>query len=200
MFRFLLLALLATAQGARADLYESFSANVSAAACDVYDAQCNTASKSSSDGQNPNLFVSVNPPDGLSPSTSASTTASDSRYYGSIILDVSAEACCSLDSFAGIHATAGFSDSVTIFGGTGTGELSYTVNKSAGIGGSHGDAGSYTATTTIPSTFTFNQPFTIGMEVTAHGGVDFEGLSGADVTYSLATISVLDSSEIVAKE
>ena len=99
-----------------------------------------------------------------------------------------------MDSFAGIHATAGFSDSVTIFGPTGTGELSYTVNKVAGMGGAPPDVVYYTATTTIPLTFTFNQPFTIGMEVTEFAAVEPVGLAGVDVTYSLATISVFDSS------
>jgi hypothetical protein len=179
---------------AKADLFESFNANVSAGACDIYDTQCNTASKSSSDDQDPNLSVFVNPPDGLSPGIYAATTGSDSLWYGSIILDVSAEACCEVWGSAGINATAGFSDSVTIFGGTGTGELLYTVNKVAGMGGAPPDVVYYTATTTIPLTFTFNQPFTIGMEVTEFAAVDPVGLAGMNVTYSLATISVFDSS------
>lgn len=172
---------------ARAGVVDSFSSF--AQACDVSGAPCSSISSSG----NPNVIVFS--PDGLS---SASTGASDSTSYGSVTLDTVTNACCGPGGGASIHATASFSDEVTISGGTGTGQLSYAVSKSISLGGSQPtDVAQYSLSTTIPLTFTFNQPFSIVMQVSELASVASVGQSGANVTYSLQSISVSDGSGIL---
>jgi hypothetical protein len=78
--------------------------------------------------------------------------------------------------FADAHATASFSDYITIFGGSGTGTLSVNYSSACSFEGSPCPI-TYVLP---PGTFTFGQPFLVSASVSAWGD-SVNGAGGQDI-------------------
>jgi hypothetical protein len=183
---FVMVLLLASAGIARADTFSSFSAL--GVACDIYpnDGICNSSTTTA-----PSLTVVA--PDGL-----ISVTAEVQQLtlsYGSLSLTAIAGGSMGTvtPSYSTIDATIGFSDMVTIFGGTGLGQLSYTAQTVGYIDNENGRcSGHFGSSASVPTTFTFGVPFQIGAQVSAspYGFICTTTITSA---FTLTGLSVTDA-------
>lgn len=177
---------IAFACSARAGLVDSFSVYLKA--CDP----SGCAFQWSASSPNVGLDSPEGPPNS---GISAFTREGASVAYGALALDVTAGACCGAAE-ADISANASFSDNVTVFGSLGIGYLSYTTNEHATttVPVHPFESGSYSYGQSIPASLTFGVPFTISLSVSASAGAFTAGFAETDITYSLASLSVLDAS------
>jgi hypothetical protein len=172
------------ARCARADTTEIF--NSTASACDQ-NGVCNFASSTGP-------FVTATSPNGGFVSATAQATFNVS--YGSLSLETDASGIDDPNFGVGnseISATVGFSDVVTIFGGSGEGQLSFAAIQQGHTDWYPGAAtASFLIVPEIPSTFTFGTPFDLGAQLSASaGGIIFTG--SASATFTLTGLSVSDA-------
>ncbi|HLK02840.1 MAG TPA: hypothetical protein VKT53_00265 [Candidatus Acidoferrum sp.] len=177
-------ALLAFAGISRADTFSNF--NLSAAACG-YDTNCNS-------GTTTGTSLTVVSPDGTV--TVNASVNSFTATYGALAASTSGDALPGPDpirAISDVTATVGFNDLVTIFGGTGQGQLSYTASIIGNIDYLSGKGGSYYLTqVNIPTTFTFGVPFEIGAQLFARSDAFFGG-TGEDASLTITSLSVSDA-------
>ncbi len=178
--------LLACTEIVRADTFSSFSAL--GVACDLYpnDGICNSSTTTA-----PSLTV-------VAPDGQISVTAEVQQMtlsYGSLSLTAIAGGSMGTvtPSYSTIDATIGFNDMVTIFGGTGLGQLSYTAQTVGYIDSENGRcSGNFGSSASIPTAFTFGVPFQIGAQVSAapYGFICTTTITSA---FTLTGLSVTDA-------
>lgn len=175
---------LALAGQVRADTFSTFS--ISATACGN-DTNCNSSATTGTS-------LTVVSPDGTQSVTA--TVNSVLVSYGSLAASTTGDSLYGPDpirTYSLVTANVGFSDMVTIFGGTGQGQLSYTDAITGNIDFLNGKGGSYYLTqVNIPTTFTFGVPFAISASLFAESDAFFGGTS-EDASLAITSLSVSDA-------